>query len=93
MVYSIGSLYTSVIPSLILRDVGAAVGDSSIRFKILILNGSLDRETRAVGFGFGAREFVKAIADACFYSSSSGQESRQGCRREDWKNMSLMSCI
>jgi 2-phospho-L-lactate transferase/gluconeogenesis factor (CofD/UPF0052 family) len=39
VVFSIGSLYTSVIPSLILRDVGDAVGDPSIRFKILILNG------------------------------------------------------
>lgn len=71
VVFSIGSLYTSVIPSLILRDVGDAVGDPSIRFKILILNGSLDRETKAVGFSFGAKEFVKAIADAC-YSSQSG---------------------
>jgi hypothetical protein len=85
VVYSIGSLYTSVIPSLILRDVGAAVGDSSIRFKILILNGSLDRETRAVGFGFGAREFVRAVADACFYSSGSGKENGEGCKMEDWR--------
>ena len=73
VIYSIGSLYTSVIPSLILRDVGAAIGNPSIRFKILILNGSLDRETTAVNFKFGAKDFVKAIADAC-HSSQSGSE-------------------
>jgi 2-phospho-L-lactate transferase/gluconeogenesis factor (CofD/UPF0052 family) len=88
VVYSIGSLYTSVIPSLILRDVGAAVGNPAIRFKILILNGSLDRETRAVNFNFGAKDFVKAIADACFYSSSSGSGEGyvEGCKSSEWKN-------
>lgn len=88
MIYSIGSLYTSVIPSLILRDVGAAVGNPRIRFKILILNGSLDRETRAINFLFGAKEFVKAVADACFHSSGSGsgKSSVTGCKPSDWKN-------
>jgi 2-phospho-L-lactate transferase/gluconeogenesis factor (CofD/UPF0052 family) len=85
VLYSIGSLYTSVIPSLILRDVGAAVGDPNIRFKILILNGSLDRETRCTGFCFGAREFVKAIADACYYSSK-GAMSKEGLQESDWNN-------
>lgn len=64
-----------MIPSLILRDVGAAVGNASIRFKILILNGSLDRETKAVDFTFGAKDFVKAIADACRSSQSSSASS------------------
>lgn len=85
VVYSIGSLYTSVIPSLILRDVGAAIGDPSIRFKILILNGSLDRETRCTDFGFGAREFVKAIADACYYSSK-GAGAGTEVAENQWKN-------
>jgi hypothetical protein len=31
----------------------------------LILNGSLDRETRAVGCEFSARDFIAAIAGAC----------------------------
>ena len=92
VVYSIGSLYTSVIPGLILRDVGIAVGNPSVRFKILILNGSLDRETRAVGFAFGAKHFVKAIADACCRISGSasrasvGKENGEECRMGDWKN-------
>jgi hypothetical protein len=74
---------------LILRDVGGSVGDPSIRFRILILNGSLDRETRCTGLGFGAKEFVRAIAEACYHSS--GSVSRLGkdgneLRKEEWKN-------
>lgn len=66
LVYSIGSLYTSLVPSLILQGVGAAIARSGgPRFKILILNGSLDRETG----GFCASDFVAAIARA-------GEESR-----------------
>lgn len=64
VIYSIGSLYTSLAPSLILRDVGEAIARGP-RFKILILNGSLDRETS----GFHATDFVAAIARA-------GEESR-----------------
>ncbi|KAL2075243.1 hypothetical protein VTL71DRAFT_186 [Oculimacula yallundae] len=81
IVYSIGSLYTSIIPCLVLRDVGRAIAGFSpglgsglggkCKYKILILNGSLDRETRAVGMEFSARDFVAAIADACFSSSGS----------------------
>ena len=66
LIYSIGSLYTSIVPSLILHGVGAAIARSGgPRFKILILNGSLDRETG----GFSASDFVAAIARA-------GEESR-----------------
>ena len=66
IIYSIGSLYTSIIPSLILQGVGEAIARSNgARFKILILNGSLDRETG----GFSALDFVAAIARA-------GEESR-----------------
>ncbi|CZT52074.1 related to UPF0052 domain protein [Rhynchosporium secalis] len=74
VVYSIGSLYTSIIPCLVLRDVGRAIAGvfgGGGRCKILILNGSLDRETRAEGMEFTAMDFVAAIADACFSSSSS----------------------
>ena len=66
LIYSIGSLYTSIVPSLILQGVGAAIARSGgPRFKILILNGSLDRETG----GFSALDFIAAIARA-------GEESR-----------------
>jgi hypothetical protein len=65
VIYSIGSLYTSIIPCLILRDVGGKIASPNVRYKILILNGSLDRETRAMGCEFGARDFIAAIAGAC----------------------------
>ncbi|KAF6222183.1 hypothetical protein HO133_001269 [Letharia lupina] len=66
LIYSIGSLYTSIVPSLILQGVGAAIARSGgPRFKILILNGSLDRETG----GFSASDFIAAVARA-------GEESR-----------------
>jgi 2-phospho-L-lactate transferase/gluconeogenesis factor (CofD/UPF0052 family) len=72
IIYSIGSLYTSIIPCLVLRDVGAAIAARNIRFKILILNGSLDRETRSSSMAFGAKDFVAAIRDAC--DSSRGRK-------------------
>jgi len=59
VIYSIGSLYTSLLPSLILRGVGEALTHTpTLRFKILILNGSLDRETGH----FTAQDFIAAIA-------------------------------
>jgi 2-phospho-L-lactate transferase/gluconeogenesis factor (CofD/UPF0052 family) len=68
IIYSIGSLYTSIIPSLILRGVGDAVASASIRFKILILNSTLDRETGPHSNPYSATDFVAAIARACAYS-------------------------
>lgn len=78
MVYSIGSLYTSILPCLVLKGVGEAIASSSIKFKILILNGSLDRETRAVGregqhSEFEAKDFIAAIAKACHGSRGQGE--------------------
>lgn len=65
VVYSIGSLFTSIIPSLILRDVGEALTSPLIRTKILILNGTIDRETGPRSEPFTAMDFVAAIANAC----------------------------
>ncbi|KAL4887391.1 hypothetical protein BJY04DRAFT_212428 [Aspergillus karnatakaensis] len=69
IIYSIGSLYTSLIPSLILQGVGQAIVSSPARLKILILNGSLDRETGPPDQAFTAVDFVEAITRA-------GEESR-----------------
>ena len=67
VIYSIGSLYTSIIPSLILRGLGWAISRAEgPRFKILILNGSLDRETG----GFAAADFLTAITRACTESQT-----------------------
>lgn len=65
VVYSIGSLFTSIIPSIILRGVGHAIAGPSIRNKILILNSSIDRETGPSNNPFTALDFVAAIANAC----------------------------
>ncbi|KAK0671800.1 putative UPF0052 protein [Cercophora samala] len=65
VVYSVGSLYTSIVPSLILREVGEAIEKvEGIRKKVLILNSKLDRETR----GMDAAGFIKAIWRACVES-------------------------
>ncbi|TVY84865.1 Uncharacterized protein LSUE1_G000679, partial [Lachnellula suecica] len=79
----IGSLYTSILPCLILKGVGDAIASSRIKYKILILNGSLDRETRAAGIGgeFGAKDFIAAIANACHGSRGKEGEATE----EEWK--------
>ncbi|KAI8138177.1 hypothetical protein BJV82DRAFT_697883 [Fennellomyces sp. T-0311] len=61
LVYSIGSLYTSIMPCLILRRVGLTINNSpSLKYKILILNGTNDRETG----GYSAVDFIQAITEA-----------------------------
>jgi hypothetical protein len=64
VIYSIGSLYTSLVPSLVLRGVGRAIAHSSVRHKILILNSTLDRETGPSVHPLTATDFVRAIARA-----------------------------
>lgn len=83
IVYSIGSLYTSLIPAIILRGVGKSIVTSPARHKILILNGSLDRETGPPSQAFSASDFVEAIARA-------GEESR-GKRLDRFQSSSKMS--
>ena len=91
IIYSIGSLYTSLIPSLILPGVGAAIArPEGPRSKILLLNGSLDRETG----GFAAADFLDAITAACTESHSHSHSTSAaashpsfdsgGCNRHDW---------
>ncbi|RPB29887.1 UPF0052-domain-containing protein [Terfezia boudieri ATCC MYA-4762] len=74
VVFSIGSLYTSIIPCLILRGIGHVLSSPHIPFKILILNGSLDRETGPVTgnpqVDFSASDFIRAIVRACVDSQS-----------------------
>lgn len=65
VIYSIGSLYTSLVPSLILRGVGNAISSSAARRKILILNSTLDRETGPGAHALTATDFVRAVARAC----------------------------
>ena len=53
-----------------LKGVGEKIKDVGIKTKILILNGSLDRETGPSSMPFTAEDFVCAIGNAC--ASSSG---------------------
>lgn len=71
VLYGMGSLYTSICPSLVLQGVGEAVAASAAP-KILILNGSHDRETlRCVSHGQPMRasdvaQAVRAAKFVCF---------------------------
>ncbi|XP_020106278.1 uncharacterized protein YNL011C [Ananas comosus] len=59
IVYAMGSLYTSICPSLVLHGIGESIASRAIP-KVLLLNGSHDRETA----GLSASGFVTAITDA-----------------------------
>lgn len=78
IVYSIGSLFTSVIPSVILRGVGQSIASSSARHKILILNGSVDRETGPPSEPYTAVDFVDTITRAGEESRGRGSFERNG---------------
>ncbi|KAJ6569557.1 UPF0052-domain-containing protein [Mycena capillaripes] len=58
LVYSCGSLWTSIMPCLALRGVAAAIARSrSLRAKVLLLNAKNDRETD----GYTAVDYINAI--------------------------------
>lgn len=61
-----------------------------MRYKILILNGSLDRETRAAGgVEFTAKDFIAAIAHACASSrspSTAATGTMVKAREEDFRS-------
>ncbi|KAI5950170.1 hypothetical protein KGF54_005318 [Candida jiufengensis] len=64
LIYSIGSLMTSIVPILVLKGIGKAITTSKCKNKILLLNGCLDRET----FGMTAYDFIKVIIESTEYS-------------------------
>ncbi|XP_027111893.1 uncharacterized protein YNL011C-like isoform X1 [Coffea arabica] len=59
IVFAMGSLFTSICPSLVLRGIGEIISSRWCP-KVLLLNGTPDRETS----GFTASCFVTAITDA-----------------------------
>ncbi|PWN52205.1 UPF0052-domain-containing protein [Violaceomyces palustris] len=72
LVYSCGSLWTSILPCLCLRGVATWIARSrTLRSKILLLNTVQDRET----FGMDAKDFVKAIVDSLNDSDVPGQRA------------------
>ncbi|KDE04329.1 hypothetical protein MVLG_05209 [Microbotryum lychnidis-dioicae p1A1 Lamole] len=77
LIYSPGSLYTSIIPCLALRNVGPSIVDSpTLKYKILLLNSRLDRESA----GYDAGDFMRAIQGAC--AAPYGEEEREVKRIE-----------
>lgn len=65
VIYSIGSLFTSLVPNLVLKGVGEAIASPMIRNKILLLNGTTDRETGPSSDPFTGLDFVATVAWAC----------------------------
>jgi len=72
LVYSCGSLWTSIIPCLAVRGVAAGIARSpSLRAKILLLNCKNDRETD----GYTAADYIHAIVrtlNATYHNQSYG---------------------
>lgn len=73
IIFSIGSLFTSTVPVVILQGFASSIQDThnSTKKRILLLNGSLDRETN----GLDAIGFVRALVGACLYSEHDGNNS------------------
>lgn len=73
VIYSIGSLFTSTVPVVILQGFASSIQDhqNSKKKKILLLNGSLDRETAMLN----TLGFVRAIIGACLYSEQGSLNS------------------
>ncbi|KAL3820317.1 hypothetical protein ACJIZ3_006222 [Penstemon smallii] len=59
IIFAMGSLFTSICPSLVLLGIGELISSRSCP-KVLLLNGTHDRESS----GFTASHFVTAISDA-----------------------------
>lgn len=73
IIYSIGSLFTSLIPVVILQGFASAIQDdfSKRKKRIVLLNGSRDRETENMDI----IDFVRALVGACLYSELGGRKS------------------
>lgn len=65
VIYSIGSLFTSIVPSLVLNGIGKAIAGKNVLHKILVLNAKLDRETGPRSNPMTARDFIAVIARTC----------------------------
>lgn len=66
IVYSVGSLYTSIIPVLLLRGVGEAIIRDAGKRKVMLMNCKTDRETH----GMTWLDHVLAVVRAVEYSLS-----------------------
>lgn len=78
IIYAVGSLYTSLIPSLTVQGVGAEIANSKNK-KILLLNTKIDRESHSLD----ASDFILAITDACNYSHWGRERGRKSVASVD----------
>lgn len=67
VIFSVGSLYTSIIPVVLLQGFGDRLRSRPDAKKIMLLNGTEDRETRTMT----AVEHVRAVVRAGVYSQGS----------------------
>lgn len=69
VVYSIGSLMTSIVPIVILKGIGRAIAAEAHHTKnrILLLNGNEDRET----YGMRAFDYIRILIELAQYSQGS----------------------
>ncbi|KAJ1585560.1 hypothetical protein NDA11_005898 [Ustilago hordei] len=87
IIYSCGSLWTSIVPCLCLRSIATSIATSStLRYKVLLLNSVQDRETR----GMDAVDFVQAIRGSLNHSD---QPTPVGGKGEEWKLNQLISHV
>lgn len=67
IIYSIGSLMTSIVPVILLKGIGKAIiqqQSETSKKRILLLNGCEDRETH----GLNAEDYVRVIVELAQYS-------------------------
>ncbi|ORY28452.1 hypothetical protein BCR39DRAFT_534729 [Naematelia encephala] len=88
LVYSCGSLYTSIVPTLALRGVATAIATSStLRAKVLFLNVVNDRETP----GYTAIEYVDAVVSTLRRSDRPHKHGTSRGNGSAWPDSKLVS--
>lgn len=75
VVYSIGSLMTSIVPIVVLKGIGKAIAHGSEKKRVLFLNGCPDRET----FGMEATDYVDIIVRLAMYSLEKTNNEKLDC--------------
>ncbi|KAI0173232.1 UPF0052-domain-containing protein [Hypoxylon sp. FL1284] len=93
VVYSVGSLYTSIVPSLVPRGVGAALaepdgdalGHPRARYRVLVLNPATDRETGPRAQPLTAADFVRAVVRAASGNAAVGPD-KEGDKSDKKEN-------
>lgn len=87
IIYSIGSLMTSIVPVIILKGVGRAIAqdiqqnpESKKKKRILLLNGCQDRET----FGMDSASYIEVIVNLATYSLQASKGKPTETLTHEW---------